>query len=166
MNNSTAKTLLDNCREELEKISKIRETDDPLSPTMRFLTMYALIRACGSIECSYKTIIADFCEYKQGPQVKRYLTYSIRENSRNPSLKNITTLLHKFDENWYRKFKNKLDQHNDNEKIKASLNSLNNSRNQFAHGKDITISFEDVKIYFEDACIIINILDDVVDVVK
>jgi len=120
MNNSTAKTLLDNCREELEKISKIRETDDPLSPTMRFLTMYALIRACGSIECSYKTIIADFCEYKQGPQVKRYLTYSIRENSRN----------------------------------------------QFAHGKDITISFEDVKIYFEDACIIINILDDVVDVVK
>lgn len=47
-------------------------------------------------------------------------------------------------------------------RILASLNSLNANRNSLAHGHGSTVTFADIKIYFDDAVQVIQVLDSVV----
>ena len=59
--------------------------------------------------------------------------------------------------------KNRLNIHPDSTRIKSSIDSLNSSRNSFAHGDPLTSSFEDIRKYFNDSVLIIKILDEIVN---
>jgi len=161
MNNSEVDSIIDECKLELDNIEKIVNNLKQTSNIIPFLTKYAVIKTCGTIELSFKTLISDFCSNNQNEQIKNYISKTVRESSINPTKDNICSLLLKFDKDWNIAFKEKLNLQKNKEKILFSLKSLNESRNTFAHGGNPTTTFQSVKDYFNDCIEIIFILDNI-----
>ena len=161
MNNQAIDQLLQDTIAEFSAIDVLIQQVGPMSPMNKYLTHYCLMKACGVIEYSYKTIVAD---YHNGcsPQLQTFLDKMVRSNSSNPSLSNIHSLLKSFDENWNNQFKQLLNAHPDHNRITSSLSSLNDNRNNFAHGQACTVTFSDVQGYFLDAVEVIKCIDAVV----
>ena len=162
MNNRNAQIAIDDARLEFRKITSIiNRTRRATSPSRKYLTSYSLIKASGVIEYSIKTILADF-HSSASPQAILYIDTNVRDSSKNPSLDNIYSLLKQFDRSWLSSFKTTLNGRADSTRLKDSLRSLCENRNNFAHGKQSTASFNDIKQYFEDSVLIVEILDSIV----
>ena len=161
MNNTTVKQTIDNCSSELNEIQKIIDVFGQSHSIVPYLTNYAVIKCCGAIENSFKAILTDF--HNSLPiQAKNYLEKTFTNSSMNPSKENICKSLKRFDENWNNEFKRKLDLEINKSQIDSSLKSLNDARNEFAHGGHPRVSFSSVKSYFADSSKIIEIIDDIV----
>lgn len=159
MNNSVVQLLVDECDSDFARIDQIIYVLTNTNPAVPYLTKYAIIKACGTLEQAFKVLISDFSCIGQSNQVKKFVDISFRESSINPNLDNIHKSLKRFDEAWNDNFKNYLNNDSDIMRIRSSITSLNNARNQFAHGGNPTVTFNDVKDYFHDAKKIINYLD-------
>ncbi len=162
MNNQTAQLLVDECENDLDRIEKIIDVLTSTNPAVPFLTKYSIIKACGTLEQCFKIIISDFCTQNQNQQTIKFIDITFRESSINPNIDNIHKSLSKFDDNWNITFKNLLRADPNVNRIRLSISSLNNARNQFAHGGNPGITFNDVKDYFEDAKKIIGFIDQCV----
>ena len=162
MNNLTAKEKIDQCNEELDKIKHIIVGIGRTSHPVPFLTKYAIIKSCGTIETCFKTILSDYKIEEQNDKVKNFIDAKFRNSSINPSKDNIHKALKLFDEQWNNKFKDEIKNLDDKNKIFDSLQSLNEARNTFAHGGNPSSSFDNVVEYFKDAVTIIEILDRIV----
>jgi len=162
MNNINVEKMLVDCYDELLQITSLLAGFGNTSPVALYLTKYALIRACGAIEQSFKALIADRCAHRSKAQVKRFLDRKIRESSVNPSYSNICCMLAEFDKVWQTDFKNGLKTNQNFLQIKTSLNSLVGARNDFAHGGSPSTSIGDVIIYFAHSRIVIEQIDVVV----
>ena len=162
MNNHEVQRELSECSTELAHVKNLVDGLGAASAIVPYLTKYAVIRACGSIEWSFKTIIADYCSRRSKQQVKRFLTRRVREGSANPSYDMICRFLHDFDSDWKRDFKSKIDQEPDKTILLLSLQSLVDARNDFAHGGNPSASITDVLTYFLHARRILETMDDVV----
>lgn len=162
MNNANAERLISECQTELDDIRKMLVEYGSFSNLTPYLTNYALVKASGTIEQSFKTIIADCCDKDQSQQIRNYVQNMFRESSRNSTIENIHKSLNEFDEDWNVTFKNRLSRMKDATRIRTSLKSLNQARNAFAHGGKTTISFHNVSSYFADALVVIEILDRIV----
>lgn len=162
MNNQNAQSSIDSCLEELDRIDTlIVNLLGHTSPIIPYLTKYAIVRACGTIEYCFKTIIADL--HTGSPQVMNYIDSTIRSSSMNPSISNICNTLKKFDEDWNSSFTSKIRDYEHPQRLRDSIESLNNARNSFAHGGTPSSSFENVRNYFNDTVTIIEMLDEVVN---
>ncbi|MCC3217980.1 MULTISPECIES: HEPN domain-containing protein [Chryseobacterium] len=159
MNNPDVQLLVSECDNDFVRIEKIIEVLTNTNPAVPYLTKYAIIKACGTLEQAFKVMISDFSCVGQSNQVKNFVDISFRESSINPNLDNIHKSLKKFDEQWNQNFKNLLNADTDISRIKTSIKSLNNARNEFAHGGNPTAAFSDIKDYFDDAKKIILYLD-------
>jgi len=162
MNNQDALNSINTCQDELNRIFHLIEGHGHMSPIVPFLTNYSIVKTCGTVEYCFKTIVSDI-HVTQSPQIINFVDNTIRNSSINPSLDNICKTLKKFDENWHVIFKSKLNSNSHCQKIKSSLDSLNNARNAFAHGKNPTSSFENICSYFADTILILEIIDEVVN---
>ncbi|WP_321322568.1 HEPN domain-containing protein [Labilibaculum sp.] len=162
MNNQEALTSIENCEDELQRIFHLIEGHGHMSSIVPFLTNYAIVKSCGTAEFCFKTIISDI-HSGQSSQIVNYVDNTIRNSSMNPSLDNICKTLKKFDPAWNDLFKDKLSQHEHNQRIKSSLDSLNTARNTFAHGRTPVSSFENIRTYFGDTVEVLKLLDEVVN---
>lgn len=163
MHNVNVDKIITDCDDDLDLASTILLGLGLTSNIPPYLNKYSIIRACGSIEMCFKTIISDFCNRRSKKQLKQYINEKIRESSINPSYANICKTLRLFDEEWYKEFKYQIDIHADKTIMLTSLESLNDARNEFAHGGNPTTTLNDTKNYFKQATKIIEILDDVVN---
>lgn len=162
MNNINAQNAIDDARTEFKRISSlIRRYRRVTSPNIKYLTLYTLIKASGVIEYSVKTILADF-HLGASPQAIKFINHNVRDNSHNPSLDNIFSMLKHFDDNWCQRFKTMLKSDPMSDRLKGSLRSLYDNRNNFAHGKPSTASFNDIQQYFEDSVKLVEMLDAVI----
>ena len=162
MNNLIADTALNDCKSELLQIESLIQNAGSMSATAKYFTFYSLIKACGTIEFAFKTIISDV-HNGASSQLTRYIDLKIRSSSMNPSYSNIYNLLKDFDEVWAADFKRVCNSVPDGPRFVSSLDSLNKNRNAFAHGQRISASFSDIKSYFLDSSKIIELLDGVVN---
>lgn len=161
MNNLEVKQCIDDCSQEMDEIQKIIDVFGQSHSIVPYLTNYAIIKCCGTIENTFKAILSDF--HNTLPvQAKNYIETTFTNSSMNPSKDNICKCLKRFDENWNIEFKFKLDLQPNKSQIESSLKSLNEARNEFAHGGYPRVSFGSVRTYFNDSKIIIEIIDDVV----
>lgn len=163
MNNSSAQEVIEGCSSELEKIHFIIQGIGVTSHPVPYLTKYAIIKACGTIEYCFKTILSDTCTSSQSQQVKNFVDNTFRNSSMNPNRDNISKVLKQFDEEWNTRFKAELNALDHKDRILDSLKSLNEARNTFAHGGNPSASFESVRNYFTDALKIIEIIDGIVN---
>tara|TARA_R110002049_G_scaffold246873_2_gene420982 strand:- start:3226 stop:3717 length:492 start_codon:yes stop_codon:yes gene_type:complete len=162
MNNESVRVLLDDCATELTNIETLVHGLGLGSSIVPYLSKYGLIKACGTIEQAFKSLVADRCSYRSRSQIKNYLTVMIRNSSSNPSFGNICKLLKSFDDNWNSEFKNVVSNHARSNSLKTSLQSLVDARNEFAHGGNPRVSIGDVRQYYRDAMELIEELDRVV----
>lgn len=162
MNNSSVNGNINDCISELSNIKSIIDSMGGTSNFVPYLNKYSIIKACGTIERSFKDIIADVCVVGASQQNRNYIEKTFRESSANPNLNNITKSLSKFDSTWSSTFTAQLNTHSDSSRLKSSLTSLVQLRNNLAHGGNPTSSVDDVIDYFNDSCEIIKILDIVV----
>ena len=161
MNNQNAQNYIDNCLNELQGIEDLINGLGHLSKPVPYLTKYAVIKSCGTIESCFKTIISDV-HLNQSIQIQNYIDKTIRGSSMNPSQKNICTTLNRFDSNWNTNYKQQLNSHAKSQQLIDSLKSLNEARNTFAHGGSINQTFQSIKGYFIDSVEVIKIIDNVV----
>lgn len=161
MNNQSVLQKLNDCSTELMKIQESINFVGQSHSIVPFLTNYAIVKCCGTIENSFKTIITDF-HNSLPQQAKNYIEETFYKSSMNPSKDNIHRSLEKFDPNWNLDFKNKLNSEANKARLESSLKSLNDARNEFAHGGRPTVSFQSILLYFNDSKRIIEILDDIV----
>ena len=161
MNNTTAKEKIDQCLEELEKIEHIIIGIGKTSHPVPFLTKYAIVKSCGTIEICFKSILSDYKIDEQNDKVKNFINANFRNSSINPSKDNIHRSLKLFDEEWNIKFKEEIEKLVNKDKILDSLKSLNEARNTFAHGGNPSSSFDNVVEYFKDSIKIIDIIDSI-----
>ena len=162
MKNLTVNTALDDCEDELVQLEDAMKLLGHTSPIGMFLTRYAIIKACGTIERAFKSLVADHAENMQSQQVKNFLQNKVRESSMNPKENNITQLLKSFDPQWSTDFCNKLKILPDKDRKKQSLHSLVEARNAFAHGGNPTTTIGQVKVYFCDSREIMGIVDEII----
>ena len=116
-----------------------------LDSNVRYLTSYAVIKACGTIEYVLKQMIFDRLSDGANVEAQNYFTKIILDASFNPSTGQMDRLLERLNSNWKKKF----DQAIKGKKEKGELNSLVDLRNSFAHGSVITASINDVMNYFQ-----------------
>lgn len=160
--NKSVSENLESCVDELGKIESIIHGIGVMSHPVPYLTRYSIIKACGAIEYGFKTIISDFCLHEQSEQLKNFVDYKFRNSSLNPSYSNICKSLDNFDSTWNKQFKQMVELLPEKSKILNSLESLNNARNSFAHGGTPSTSFENVKGYFFDSIIILEIIESTI----
>lgn len=159
MNNQSAISLIEDCKSDLERISLIIEVLGSTNRAIPFLTKYSIIKVCGTLEQCFKIIISDYSTNQQNQQIKNYINITFRESSINPNLVNIYKSLSKFDTNWKNNFKQNINTNINKVRILDSIKSLNNARNEFAHGGNPQTTFNDVESYFVDAKTIIEYID-------
>lgn len=162
MNNNDVLLVLDECQADLDKVMGIIDSLGQTSNIVPYLTKYAIIKACGTIEVAWKGIIADHCSKRSKKQVKTFIDFKVRDSSRNPSYSNICALLQEFDGDWKESFKQTLDAHSDKSEALTSLSSLVDARNDFAHGGNPTLTIHDVIKYYRYSRIVIEIVDSIV----
>ena len=160
MKNIAVISEIDSCRIELEMILASIPLFGVGGSIISFLTKFAIIRSCGSIERSFKIIVYEKASITASLEVKKYLENTIIESSINPSLDNINKLLSRFGGNWQTEFKNQMRAHS--KKEKDSLQSLVDLRNEFAHGGNPTATAISIKEYFEDSIKILEVLDRII----
>jgi hypothetical protein len=162
MNNPDVVQRLLDCDAELADVQAIITNLGSTNPVVPYLTKYAVVRACGSIETSFKAVIADHCSHRGTTQIKRFIDLRIRNGSANPTIENMNKFLSDFDPLWSSAFKSQLNAEPNKTVLTTSLASLVNARNEFAHGGNPTTSLADVVQYFIHAKRIVEIMDAVV----
>ena len=162
MNNKSVELALDGCHNELERLEEAMTLFGATSPIGIYLSRYAIIKACGTIEQAFKSLVADNAEAKQTQQIKNFLRNKVRESSMNPNNDNIQKLLGNFDDTWVALYKAQVQTLSDRAKVMDSLKSLVNARNDFAHGGNPSASIVNVRDYFADARKLMVIIDGVI----
>jgi|GEM_PF-678992 len=163
MNNVHANSILSVAETEINDAKNIIQSLGQTSSVVPYLNRYCIIRACGALEQSFKTIIADYCNHRSKIQVKKYINKNIRDSSSNPSFENICRILKIFDQQWHSQFKASIRSHPQKDLILLSLESLVEARNDFAHGGSPSTTVSDVIGYFNESKKIIIILDSTIN---
>lgn len=160
MNNTDVETILDDCLSDLIRIEAIIE-GNRLAPSVKYLTSYALIRSCSTIERCFKKIIADKLEIL-APIMAEYLQKEVRRSPANPRYGRMIDFLNRYKKVWGDDFKATVNSRSDASRIQSSLESLVNNRNAFAHNGSCACTFDDIRNYYVDSAEFIQIMDDVV----
>lgn len=122
----------------------------------KYLISYSVIRTCGIIEIVFKKLIHLYVSEGSKMVTTQYLSRKIIDSSDNPTVGNIERLLDEIDPKLKNEFKLKY-----TTQEKSDLNSLVSNRNDFAHGRSITISIDVVIKYFESSKRLMQYLADV-----
>ena len=162
MKNLDVQALITGCLDEIIHIETLINAIGSTNHMVPYLNKYAIIKSCGTIEVSFKTIIVDHCSRRSKKQVKNFLNKNVRESSTNPSYEKILKTLKSFDDQWSSSLKAQLQTRPDYSTILTSLQSLVDARNEFAHGGNPNISIGYIKQYFTDAAEIIAAIDQIV----
>lgn len=125
---------------------------------IKYLVSYAIIKASGTIEIVFKTIIYDFLSENATKEAKQFLSSKILDSSCNPSTQKISAIINGFDGKKSKDFDKKLK----NTQEKSDLNSLVSLRNDLAHGGTVNVTINTVYKYFVSGKTVIEWLEDII----
>lgn len=154
--------MLDECIDELTDIEMRINVLPPLDKARQYLSNYALIKACGTAEFVYRSIVADYFSVLSDSRIDTYLDSTVRQGSNSAKYDNMRGLLKKFDEQWANNFKSVVQGRTDGQRLIDASNSLVTNRHTFAHGSMPTATFLDIKNYYLDVVELIRIFDSIV----
>lgn len=161
---SELQDMINDCTAELADINHRISRMPPLDKGKTYYTQYALIKACGTLEYVYRSIVADYFSQFGIPQIETYLEKDIRNGSMSATYDNMKKLLKRFDESWSDLFTAKVQAHENGQRLISSAKSIVNNRHQFAHGKTPTATFSDIQQYYSDALILVGIVDETINI--
>lgn len=159
---SELQDLINDCTAEINDIESRISTLPAFDKAVRYLTQYALIKASGTVEFVYRSIVADYFSQLSNSRIDTYLDSAIRKGSMSAKYEVMCGLLGKFDDKWQKDFKAAVNSRTDKQKLIDASNSLVTNRHNFAHGKMPTATFNDIKLYYFDVLELIKIFDSIV----
>jgi len=162
MNNAPVFESLVDCRSELQVIKSFLIGLGRESNPYEYMNRYAVIRASGTIETGFKTIIADRVDEGSHAQVRAFIKRKIRDSSANPKLGVIENMLSEFDDRWRTRF-DELMAFEDKLGVQSSLKKLVDARNSFAHGGSTNLELDETIKCFEHGVLVLEILDRIVN---
>lgn len=154
--------LINDCTREIADIESRIKAMPALDKGVQYLTNYALIKASGTAEYVYRSIVADYFSRLSDNRIDTYLDSTIRSGSMSAKYGEMCKLLNRFDKAWRDSFKNAVQTNPDGQKMIAASDSLVTNRHSFAHGKNPTATFMDIKQYYQDVVNLISIFDSIV----
>lgn len=160
--NTELQNMIDECTNELTDIEQKINALPPMDKEKLYLTKYALIKVSGTTELVYRSIVADYFKRYSDTKIDNYLQKTVRNNSSSVKYEVMSNLLKQFDETWSENFKNKVNSRSDGQRIIRASNSLVNNRHNFAHGKEPTATFSEIKSYYFDILELIKEFDGAV----
>ena len=126
----------------------------------KYLISYAVMKSCARIEVIIKEIIYNFLTENGNSYAQNFISHYIIDKSTNPSVYKICKLVRTFSKEIYINFKEKIKK---SSYIESDINSLVNLRNDFAHGRDITVSIDTVITYYKSAIEVIILLQEALE---
>lgn len=117
---------------------------------------YLCIKTSGLFENYIKSQIGDYVDASSSQPTARFIKNKLKTFT-NIDYQKLTTFLDTFDPNWTCTFNEKI-----NDELKSSLNSLISNRNNIAHGNADSITFTNVRKYYQATKEVINILDQII----
>ena len=160
MNNPIASQAISDCNDELIKIRNQINALGSTSSISGFLTRYPLIKICGTLEVCYKTIIADFYE-NSAPHLGSFIGFHLRDASMNAKYDSICQAIKRFDLSKANLFKTQIQTLPNKDRAIQSLSDLNTARNEFAHGNNPILTFNDICDKFTESIRILDVLDSI-----
>ena len=154
--------MLDECTAELNDIEARINALPSLDKGRQYFTNYALIKACGTVEFVYRSIVADHFSQLSNSRIHTYLDSTIRQGSNSAKYENMKQILNKFDTQWGTNFQMAVKANPDGKGGIGASNSLVTNRHNFAHGKSPTATFLEIKQYYTDVVSRIQIFDTIV----
>lgn len=128
----------------------------------QYFTNYALIKACGTVEFVYRSIVADHFSQLSNSRIDTYLDTTVRQGSNSAKYENMKKLLNKFDRQWGDSFQTTVQGLDNGSRLIDASNSLVTNRHNFAHGKAPTATFLEIKQYYLDVVQLITVFDSIV----
>lgn len=154
--NDDYQRIIEDCTDELNEIEKwVRE--EPMDSKNRYLIPYAVVRASGTIEAVFKSLIYDFLSENCKAETQTFLEKETVDSSCNPKIGNIEEMLQRFDPQRKEAFAKETK----GTQEKQDLNSLVALRNDIAHGRNINSSISIVQRYYAAGIAIIQKLDKI-----
>lgn len=154
--------LINECTAEINDIGTRIASMPALDKGVRYLTNYALIKASGTAEFVYHSIVADYFSTLSNSRIDTYLDAEVRRSQMSAKYDMMSKLLGKFDEQWRKNFQKAVQAHPNKDRLIAASNSLVTNRHSFAHGNAPTATFNEIKQYYLDVIDLILIFDSVV----
>lgn len=154
--------MLANCTAELNDIEVRINSSPPLDKSRQYFTNYALIKACGTVEFVYRSIVADHFSQLSNSRIDTYLDSTVRQGSNSAKYENMKKLLNKFDRQWGNAFQATVQGLVNGSRLIDASNSLVTNRHNFAHGKAPTATFLEIKQYYLDVVQLITVFDSIV----
>ena len=142
--NSEHRRYINDCFDELDKIKNWIDKNR-LDTNVKFLVAYAVVKASGTIEIVFKSILHEFLSEGCKEETRYFIEKNVVDNSCNPSVDNIKNLLDRVDSDRSKSFV----ELTKGTRQKGDLSSLVKLRNDLAHGRDINTSIIEVKRYYE-----------------
>ena len=160
MNNLKVKSILEDCDNELVRISHMIEGLGSMNAISGFLTKYSLMQICGTLERSYKILIAD--HYKSfASELEQFINNHVLDASMNACYDNVCSMLKKFDDTKCSEFKMAVRSLPDRDYCIKQFKELNDIRNNVVHGGSLMQSFSDLNVKYKSSVKIIEILDSI-----
>ncbi len=109
------------------------------------LARYIAVRTSGLIETTVRETFENYVQKRAAPEVQRFVSNRLRR-FRNPTLKDILELAAEFNDSLRQALEALPPE------ITAAVDSTVNTRNNIAHGGDISISLGKMNKYFDLVC--------------
>lgn len=154
--------MLADCTAELNDIEVRINSLPSLDKGRQYFTNYALIKACGTVEFVYRSIVADHFSQLSNSRIDTYLDTTVRQGSNSAKYENMKKLLNKFDHQWGDSFHTTVQGLGNGSRLIDASNSLVTNRHNFAHGKAPTATFLEIKQYYLDVVQLITVFDSIV----
>ncbi len=137
-----------------DQASELEEQGEVDEEVRAHLTQYLCVRASGYVEFSVKTILREYVKARTSePYISNFVDSRL-ERTLNPRRSEVLKLIGNFSSGWKEIIRDEI-----KEELGTSLDSIVVNRNNIAHGKDVTLSLNDMKMHFQNAKKVVEIID-------
>ena len=119
----------------------------------RLLTQALLILICAEFEIKFREMIRLRFASVEDSSIKEYLESHVKREPRNLKADDLAELLKRFGQSHREEFKSRM---KENEKAQTMYSSIWSNRNIVAHGEGSSVTFRDIKQYYEEGHVVLD----------
>ena len=147
-----AENLIQNIDQTIKDIDSI----SPKSPKIEsYLAKFLVVYISGIYEEAIETVINESFNKFSSSQLSKFIEKHFSNTFRNPNISTLLGILVSFDNSWKDQIKTLP------LKNREAFDSIYTNKNSIAHGQTCTITYAEVKQYFQDSKRVIEEIDDV-----
>lgn len=144
---------IDNIIKKIESITNSGDTYD--FELVAHMTKYLCVIVSGFFEKSIYYLVLEYTEGKSHPHINSYFNNELKKFT-NANIEKIEKLFKKFNSHWFMK----LEEIDNFDKLKGSVNTIVSQRHRIAHGLDSNISFVRLIDHYKDINLVVDYIKD------